>query len=457
MLLQFPIVALTLTSMDGKILNTINEIRNQKKRPSRDAIFDVITKIDTCTMEEFNEAFDAMESNGLIENRGSIKSESYYDMANFFGALKQSILAELATERQNIGCDVVDFKNYMHSEFVALKAEVENFKAKAQDYFDENQSKIGASSRNDSVNNSFPLSSHGDPERIILQQQREIEFLRDEIRSLNEIIKLSLRSGIQTPAMNKIERGVIRSTEAGDNARWQEIPLKRKNTQAKVDESQILKQTPLQNRYSILETEVDEEPKNEMEISREENNGTDKRRLSENMQQKKQKKKKPMTMIIGDSIVKFVDGKQLHRSLQKSQSVLVKCFPGATTSHMKHHVIPCMERQPDQVILHVGCNDIRSKDAPNTIAGRIVDLASDMQKEKTKVTVSALIPRNDSNELDEKTKAVNAELKQMCSQRNIDIIEHLNLNRNIHVNGNVHLSRTGTSAFAGNISRYLKN
>ena len=155
--------------------------------------------------------------------------------------------------------------------------------------------------------------------------------------------------------------------------------------------------------------------------------------------------------------MKFIDGKQLHRSLQKSQGVLVKCFPEATTSHMKHHVIPCMERQPDQVILHVGCNDIRSMDALNTIAGRIVELASDMQKEKTRITVSALIPRNDSNELDEKAKAVNAELNQMCSQRNIDIIEHLNVNRNIHVNGNVHLSRTGTSAFAGNISRYLKN
>ena len=76
-------VALTLTSMNGKILSTMNEIRNEKKRPSRDAIFDVITKINTCTLEEFSEAFDAMESNGLIENQGIVKSESFYDMTNF--------------------------------------------------------------------------------------------------------------------------------------------------------------------------------------------------------------------------------------------------------------------------------------------------------------------------------------------------------------------------------------
>ena len=73
--------------MDGKILTAIVDIRNQKKRPSRDAIFDIITKTNSCNLEEFNEAFDAMESNGLIENRGTAKNESYYDMAHFFGAL----------------------------------------------------------------------------------------------------------------------------------------------------------------------------------------------------------------------------------------------------------------------------------------------------------------------------------------------------------------------------------
>ena len=116
-----------------------------------------------------------------------------------------------------------------------------------------------------------------------------------------------------------------------------------------------------------------------------------------------------------------------------------------------------MDRQPDHVILHTGCNDIRSKDAPSVIVSRIVALADKMQKEKRKVTVSTLIPRNDSNELNEKTEAVNAELKEMCSQRDIDIIEHSKLEQKIHVSGSVHLCRAETSAFAGNITRYLKN
>ena len=196
---------------------------------------------------------------------------------------------------------------------------------------------------------------------------------------------------------------------------------------------------------------------NDIEIMSEEHNRSNSRSLLDGTPQKKQKKKKITTMIIGDSIVKFVDGKQMHRSLQRSQNVSEKSFRGATTSHMKHRVVPCKERQPAHVILHKGCNDIRSKDAPNVIANRIVELADTIQKEEREVTVSTLIPRNDSNELNEKTEAVNAELKEMCSQHDIDIIGHSNLDRKIHVNGNVHLSRAGTSAFAGNITRYLKN
>ena len=453
--------------MDGKILNAIVEIRNQKKRPSRDAIFDIVTKTNSCTLEEFNEAFDAMESNGLIENRGTAKSESYYDMAHFFGALKQSILAELATERQNIGNDVTDFKKYIHTEFVALKAEVRDIGKKTHTCFDENPSKAGVSLRDELINNSFPSPSqqkpspsHIDPERVILQQQREIDFLRDEILSLNEIIKISFRNQTQNQGANKLECDVIKNSKKPNNAQWQEFPSRgpKVKAQQKVPlssyDNQALKQTPLHNRFSILETMNAE---NDIEIINEEHNRSNSQSLSDGTPQKKQKKKKTTTMIIGDSIVKFVDGKQMHRSLQRSQNVLVKSFPGATTSHMKHHVVPCMERQPDHVILHTGCNDIRSKDAPSAIASRIVELADEIQREKRKVTVSTLIPRNDSNELNEKTEAVNAELKQMCSQRNIDIIEHSNLDRKIHVNGNVHLSRAGTSAFAGNITRYLKN
>ena len=60
---------------------------------------------------------------------------------------------------------------------------------------------------------------------------------------------------------------------------------------------------------------------NDIEIMSEEHNRSNSRSLSDGTLQKKQKKKKITTMITGDSIVKFVDGKQMHRSLQRSQNV----------------------------------------------------------------------------------------------------------------------------------------
>ena len=209
-------VALALISnMNGKILDAIAEIRNQKKRPCRDSIVDVVTKAISCSLEEFNVVFDAMESKGPIENRGTAKCESYYNMANFFGALKQSIMEELAMEGQDTGKDIVDFKKFIHTEMVILKAEVENVRTKTQE-IEEKQKKSGANLRDELIHNSYALPFHIDPERIISEQQREIEFLRDEIVSLNEIIKISLRNQTQNQAMNQMDHDVIKSSKPSD-------------------------------------------------------------------------------------------------------------------------------------------------------------------------------------------------------------------------------------------------
>ena len=57
--------------------------------------------------------------------------------------------------------------------------------------------------------------------------------------------------------------------------------------------------------------------------------------------------------------------------------VVVKPFPGATIHDMKSHIIPTIEKSPDQICLHVGMNDLRSK-GPNMVADAIVDLAREI-------------------------------------------------------------------------------
>ena len=77
----------------------------------------------------------------------------------------------------------------------------------------------------------------------------------------------------------------------------------------------------MQNRFSILEKMHAEETMNDTDIVNEEGNASNNRSLSKDTQKKEQKKNKTTTIIIGDSIVKLVDGKQMHQSLQRSQTL----------------------------------------------------------------------------------------------------------------------------------------
>ena len=57
-----------------------------------------------------------------------------------------------------------------------------------------------------------------------------------------------------------------------------------------------------------------------------------------------------------------------------SKKVVVKSFPGATTEDMEHFFKPILRKKPDNVVLHVGTNDINSQ-VPRLTAEGIVNLA----------------------------------------------------------------------------------
>lgn len=102
------------------------------------------------------------------------------------------------------------------------------------------------------------------------------------------------------------------------------------------------------------------------------------------------------SVIIGDSMLKNIilgwkHGKQVgHR-------VVVKSFAGATTSDMSHYVKPTIAKNPDEILLHVGTNDV-DKLQPQVIAENIVDLAHFITNESvSRVVVSELITRADDS------------------------------------------------------------
>ena len=62
-------------------------------------------------------------------------------------------------------------------------------------------------------------------------------------------------------------------------------------------------------------------------------------------------KKRPVTVILGDSMVKDLKGWELS---DEKAHVVVKSFSRAHTNHMKWHVKPTIEQKPENIILHCG-------------------------------------------------------------------------------------------------------
>lgn len=146
--------------------------------------------------------------------------------------------------------------------------------------------------------------------------------------------------------------------------------------------------------------------------------------------------RKPVTVIAGDLIIQHICGGW---SISRSNRVVIKSFPGATTEDMEDFVKPLIRKKPDNVVLHIGTNDLNTQE-PRLTAEGIVNLAPQIEGDapETNLAISELIARADDK--DGKVSSVNKILKKFCRQNHWNFIEHNNINQT-HLNrGGLHLS-----------------
>ena len=62
-------------------------------------------------------------------------------------------------------------------------------------------------------------------------------------------------------------------------------------------------------------------------------------------------------VIVGDSIISVVIEERINK---KDGPVKVRNFLVATVADMEHYLIPVIQKQPDNVVLHVGTNDAKN-------------------------------------------------------------------------------------------------
>ena len=162
---------------------------------------------------------------------------------------------------------------------------------------------------------------------------------------------------------------------------------------------------------------------------------------------------KQTVAIIGDSIIKNLDGNKLSN---KERNAIVRSFTGATTDDIKDYCKPIAKRKPDVCIIHAGTNDLKNKDELS-IVEKIVEVKELIEKisPRTKTVISTLTNRYDSEELLFKVKNVNNKLKQLYP--NEDLIDNDNLDQSTVNRSGLHLSRKGVIHLAYNVKQILSN
>lgn len=204
-------------------------------------------------------------------------------------------------------------------------------------------------------------------------------------------------------------------------------------------------------------TKEDNQSKNKTKTKKKQNKSSsdDNHSAASSEQTRKSKQSKATTVIVGDSMISKLDGWKMSTATNK---VIVKPFSGATSTDMLDYIKPIIRKEPDEVILHVGTNDLASSKEPKDIAENIVKVCQNIEDElpNVRINISEIIFRKDSADIDKIRMEVNKKLKAFCKSRDWKVISHSFAAEDLNPKG-IHLNKKGISNLAGTLNNYLKS
>ena len=356
-------------------------------------------------------------------------------------------------------------------------------KALIQTEFEKRDIISGEKSSNCSINFQTTQYSMTD---YMFHMQKEIEFLREQIKTRDEVIESLLNkksefshqtttnlshenTDFELPKKTTKNDSVVKYQPINCNNRYSplqsandcnDISKQQSNSHNKEDNSDDIE--IIDDKYSKnnLHDNIEQRNNKENIITRSKvKDNFDRENQIDNVsdrrfsKRKKSNKQKRYVAIIGDSIIKEVKG---HLLTSDEDKVVVKSFPGATTKQMYDYANPTLDMKPDSLIIHVGTNDLRLLENDNEVVDNIMNLVLHCyNKSEIPIVVSSLTHREDR--FKERIKVVNEELKTRCEQRNIGYIDNNNIGR-YHLNrSKLHLNSKGSSMLARNFKNIIKN
>ena len=160
--------------------------------------------------------------------------------------------------------------------------------------------------------------------------------------------------------------------------------------------------------------------------------------------------------VLGDSMVKHVQGWDITKRTDNKRKIYVRQFSGSKVDFMKDYMKPCIrESNPDHLIFYIGTNDVPSNKKAKSIAESIVSLAKEGKASKLDVRFSSIIPLNENS--NNKVMEVNSYLKDLYESNDIPFISNTMVNPKKHLNNSrLNLNPKGSSKLCDNFLRYLK-
>ena len=100
-------------------------------------------------------------------------------------------------------------------------------------------------------------------------------------------------------------------------------------------------------------------------------------------------------------------------------NIKIRKYPGGSSIDILDHIKPSLRKEPDQIVVHAGTNDVTNDHNYLNNVKKIAKMVRETCK-NTKLCFSSLICRTDLKDIDEKVIKINTHLENYCKQQNLD-------------------------------------
>ena len=266
----------------------------------------------------------------------------------------------------------------------------------------------------------------------VMSLKEKIKFLESENSfSKNDInIKQKVIDSILEYNSNLLNYQCCRGSEKDNN----EIYQKSSETREKK-----LKRSPDKNRNR------DSNRNNTNVTARKHSQSEDKDEVRGNKTPKKD------IVIIGDSMIKYVNGRET------SSSVKIRSHPGATTEDLIDYVRPTARKNPKMMVIHSGTNDLTYKvNTLQKIRKVINAIKENYLINEIEIVLSSVIHRDDQD-LEDEINKLNKKLENLCKGKGMRFIDNSNIKSSSLNRSKLHLNKSGTALLTKNLAKIINS